>query len=151
MNIDVLTLYIVVFFKLNYYWHLSYKTFACKKVRYLLKWWDGKHLFQPVPLHVKVSRGSVSVDWWVHDMQCMSLAWLLIYDISACFCNLRTCACWSWNVWSFQVLGFGEYIEEVYSAYEQHKLETMVIVYISTVVVTWIEVFDTVTIFILIN
>lgn len=27
----------------------------------------------------------------------------------------------------FQVLGFGEYIEEVYAAYEQHKLETMVI------------------------
>ena len=27
-----------------------------------------------------------------------------------------------------QVLGFGEYIEEVYAAYEQHKIETMVIV-----------------------
>lgn len=27
-----------------------------------------------------------------------------------------------------QVLGFGEYIEEVYAAYEQHKLETMVII-----------------------
>lgn len=27
-----------------------------------------------------------------------------------------------------QVLGFGEYIEEVYSAYEQHKIESMVIV-----------------------
>jgi len=26
-----------------------------------------------------------------------------------------------------QVLGFGEYIEEVYAAYEQHKMETMVI------------------------
>jgi hypothetical protein len=26
-----------------------------------------------------------------------------------------------------QVLGFGEYIEDVYTAYEQHKLETMVI------------------------
>jgi len=25
-----------------------------------------------------------------------------------------------------QVLGFGEYIEEVYAAYEQHKMETMV-------------------------
>ena len=25
-----------------------------------------------------------------------------------------------------QVLGFGEYIEDVYAAYEQHKLETMV-------------------------
>ena len=28
-----------------------------------------------------------------------------------------------------QVLGFEEYIEEVYAAYEQHKLETMVIIY----------------------
>lgn len=28
---------------------------------------------------------------------------------------------------SFQVLGFGEYIEEVYAAYEQHKHETMVL------------------------
>ena len=27
-----------------------------------------------------------------------------------------------------QVLGFSEYIEEVYAAYEQHKLETMVII-----------------------
>lgn len=27
----------------------------------------------------------------------------------------------------YQVLGFSEYIEEVYAAYEQHKLETMVI------------------------
>lgn len=27
----------------------------------------------------------------------------------------------------YQVLGFGEYIEEVYAAYEQHKIETMVI------------------------
>lgn len=27
-----------------------------------------------------------------------------------------------------QVLGFGEYIEEVYAAYEQHKYETMVII-----------------------
>lgn len=26
----------------------------------------------------------------------------------------------------YQVLGFGEYIEEVYAAYEQHKLETLV-------------------------
>ncbi|KAG9160053.1 hypothetical protein Leryth_005782 [Lithospermum erythrorhizon] len=26
---------------------------------------------------------------------------------------------------ALQVLGFGEYIEEVYTAYEQHKLETM--------------------------
>lgn len=26
---------------------------------------------------------------------------------------------------ALQVLGFGEYIEEVYAAYEQHKLETM--------------------------
>lgn len=26
----------------------------------------------------------------------------------------------------YQVLGFGEYIEEVYAAYEQHKIETMV-------------------------
>lgn len=25
-----------------------------------------------------------------------------------------------------QVLGFGEYIEEVYAAYEQHRLETIV-------------------------
>uniref|UniRef100_A0A251SFF1 Uncharacterized protein n=1 Tax=Helianthus annuus TaxID=4232 RepID=A0A251SFF1_HELAN len=25
------------------------------------------------------------------------------------------------------VLGFGEYIEDVYAAYEQHKLETMVL------------------------
>lgn len=25
-----------------------------------------------------------------------------------------------------QVLGFGEYVEEVYAAYEQHKYETMV-------------------------
>ncbi|RRT85533.1 hypothetical protein B296_00006552 [Ensete ventricosum] len=25
----------------------------------------------------------------------------------------------------YQVLGFGEYIEEVYAAYEQHKLETL--------------------------
>jgi len=38
------------------------------------------------------------------------LGWLLI---STCF---------------WQVLGFGDYIEEVYAAYEQHKLETMVIV-----------------------
>lgn len=29
----------------------------------------------------------------------------------------------------YQVLGFGEYIEEVYAAYEQHKIETMVIGY----------------------
>lgn len=29
----------------------------------------------------------------------------------------------------YQVLGFGEYIEEVYAAYEQHKLETMVSVH----------------------
>ncbi|KAL8172327.1 hypothetical protein V2J09_024131 [Rumex salicifolius] len=29
-------------------------------------------------------------------------------------------------IWSaFQDLGFGDYIEEVYAAYEQHKLETM--------------------------
>lgn len=27
-----------------------------------------------------------------------------------------------------QVLGFGDYIEDVYAAYEQHKIETMVIV-----------------------
>lgn len=26
----------------------------------------------------------------------------------------------------YQVLGFGEYIEEVYAAYEQHKMETVV-------------------------
>jgi len=30
-----------------------------------------------------------------------------------------------------QVLGFGEYVEEVYAAYEQHKLETMVIMNIN--------------------
>lgn len=29
---------------------------------------------------------------------------------------------------ALQVLGFGEYIEEVYAAYEQHKYETMVII-----------------------
>lgn len=29
----------------------------------------------------------------------------------------------------FQVLGFGEYLEEVYAAYEQHKVETAVIIY----------------------
>jgi len=31
-------------------------------------------------------------------------------------------------IWSYlyQVLGFGEYIEEVYAAYEQHKMETVV-------------------------
>lgn len=28
---------------------------------------------------------------------------------------------------ALQVLGFGEYVEEVYAAYEQHKYETMVI------------------------
>ncbi|KAG5027875.1 hypothetical protein JHK87_011389 [Glycine soja] len=28
---------------------------------------------------------------------------------------------------ALQVLGFGEYVEEVYAAYEQHKLETMII------------------------
>jgi histone H3/H4 len=27
---------------------------------------------------------------------------------------------------ALQVLGFGEYVEEVYAAYEQHKYETMV-------------------------
>ena len=31
------------------------------------------------------------------------------------------------NEVSFQVLGFGEYNEEVYAAYEQHKMETQVI------------------------
>ncbi|KAM0006816.1 putative transcription factor Hap3/NF-YB family [Helianthus debilis subsp. tardiflorus] len=30
---------------------------------------------------------------------------------------------------ALQVLGFGEYIEDVYAAYEQHKLETMVLVF----------------------
>ena len=29
-----------------------------------------------------------------------------------------------------QVLGFGDYIEEVYAAYEQHKLETVVMIYL---------------------
>lgn len=29
---------------------------------------------------------------------------------------------------ALQVLGFGEYIEEVYAAYEQHKYETMVMI-----------------------
>ena len=28
-----------------------------------------------------------------------------------------------------QVLGFSEYIEEVYAAYEQHRLETMVMLH----------------------
>jgi len=36
----------------------------------------------------------------------------------------------SWCVLlTVQVLGFGEYIEEVYAAYEQHKLETLVIIF----------------------
>ena len=29
-----------------------------------------------------------------------------------------------------QVLGFGDYIEDVYAAYEQHKLETVVMIYL---------------------
>lgn len=33
-----------------------------------------------------------------------------------------------------QVLGFGEYIEEVYAAYEQHKLETMVVILVASLV-----------------
>ena len=36
-----------------------------------------------------------------------------------------------------QVLGFGEYIEEVYAAYEQHKLETMVSSLFSVVLVSF--------------
>lgn len=35
------------------------------------------------------------------------------------FC-LLICTCF------YQVLGFGDYIEEVYAAYEQHKMETVV-------------------------
>jgi len=42
------------------------------------------------------------------------------------FCNFYSQARSDWLSDS-QVLGFGEYIEEVYAAYEQHKLETMVI------------------------
>ena len=42
------------------------------------------------------------------------------------FCNFYSHVRSDWLSDS-QVLGFGEYIEEVYAAYEQHKLETMVI------------------------
>lgn len=34
------------------------------------------------------------------------------------------------NLFAWQVLGFGEYIEEVYSAYEQHKIETTVAIHL---------------------
>lgn len=48
--------------------------------------------------------------------------------------NCMLSSVWGWLlicICFYQVLGFGEYIEEVYAAYEQHKLETMVIVYVN--------------------
>ena len=47
--------------------------------------------------------------------------------LSKCMGWLLICICF------YQVLGFGEYIEEVYAAYEQHKLETMVIMLMTNV------------------
>lgn len=40
-----------------------------------------------------------------------------------------------------QVLGFGEYIEEVYSAYEQHKLETVVMFHFFMLLIWFVVAF----------
>ncbi|KAK1369913.1 hypothetical protein POM88_036005 [Heracleum sosnowskyi] len=42
---------------------------------------------------------------------------------------------------ALEVLGFGEYIEDVYSAYEQHKVETIVIVYVLLLLVSCHQTF----------
>lgn len=48
---------------------------------------------------------------------------------SFCLATLYYLCFWAYTyVYIYdQVLGFSEYIEEVYAAYEQHRIETMVI------------------------